>query len=282
MRRYPKFPALGQRDVRNIFDGPVEVTEKVDGSQIVFGNVTGELRMCSTGAAIDPAAPAQMFAEGVAYVNTLKLPLGFTYYCEYLRKPRHNVLAYARVPKNHLCLFAVRGPSGFLGREDLLNEATALDIDPVPALVLGDVQDAEALRMFMGTESYLGGAQIEGVVVKNYNLLTDEGSPLTGKFVSDRFREVAGRPRGPKQPKPGWEEFVESFRTEARWAKAVQRLRDAGTLKGEMSDIGSLLAEVKKDVALECRAEIEAFAVAEVLKRAGAGLPEWWRAELTK
>ena len=35
--RYPKVLALGHRTIKNIWDGPVEITEKIDGSQFYIG-----------------------------------------------------------------------------------------------------------------------------------------------------------------------------------------------------------------------------------------------------
>ncbi len=42
LKAYPKIFALGTRYVETIFDEPVEATEKIDGSQFVFGRIDGE------------------------------------------------------------------------------------------------------------------------------------------------------------------------------------------------------------------------------------------------
>lgn len=234
---FPKIFALGTSFVRDIFADEVEVTEKVDGSQFVFGKLGGRVLIRSKGAAIYPEAPPKMFRAGVDYVLSLDLPDGVVYFCEYLEKPKHNVLAYARTPRNHLCLFAVwREGQGFdADREGLVAEAAALDIDPVPLLHTGRVESIDDLRGFLERESYLGGAKIEGVVVKNYArpfLLGGLLIPvMAGKFVSEEFREAHhGTWKAEHTPRGKWDAFVNGFRTEARWVKAVQRLREAGRL----------------------------------------------------
>ena len=43
IKAFPKIFAIGQDYIKDIFDGEVEVTEKIDGSQFVFGKLAGEL-----------------------------------------------------------------------------------------------------------------------------------------------------------------------------------------------------------------------------------------------
>lgn len=288
---FPKIFALGTTYIRDIFLDDVEVTEKVDGSQFVFGRVDGELRMRSKGAEVRIEDHPKMFREAVDYVSSLALPDGVVYFCEYLQRPKHNVLKYDRVPKNHLCLFAAYDTArGFCSSRDVIvYEAAALGIDPVPLLRAGRVESVEDLKGFMEQTSYLGGPKVEGVVVKNYArpfLLGGQPIPLmAGKFVSEAFKEV--HRSSWKQEHTGrgkWETFVESYRSEARWAKAVQRLREAGTLTGTPADIGRLMAEVKRDVLEEEREEIASFLwrefSPEVLRRSASGLPEWYKTTL--
>lgn len=50
--------------------------------------------------------------------------------------------------------------------------------------------------------------------------------------------------------------LYDSYRTEARWQKAVQHLRDEGKLLGEPKDIGPLMAEIWRDLVEEEKAEL--------------------------
>ena len=109
IKAFPKIFTLGDRWTQGIYDGDVEVTEKVDGSQFAFGKVDGKLFMRSKGKEIIIDNPEKMFSKAVDYVLSIedRLLENTVYYCEYLQKPKHNTLAYSRVPKNDLMLFGV-------------------------------------------------------------------------------------------------------------------------------------------------------------------------------
>lgn len=292
IRSFPKIFAIGTQYITDLFREPVEVTEKVDGSQFVFGKIDGKVCMRSKGAEVFPEAPQDMFKTAVDRVLNMDLPDGFVFYCEYLRQPKHNVLTYSRVPKNNLVLFGVATAGGFLSaRDDLVEHAIKLDIDVVPLVFQGEVSTPEALMGFMEQESFLGGPKVEGVVVKNYArpfLLGGQPIPLmAGKLVREDFKEVHRETWGKENTGRGkWEDFVEGYRTEARWAKAAQRLRERGDATGTPKDIGALMKEVRQDIEAEERAEIERFLWKtfgpDLLRKATAGLPEWYKAELVR
>src|SRR3954465_2218887 len=105
---YTKILTFGHAYVRDILEGEVVIQEKVDGSQISFGlDLTGELHIRSKGAGLITDAPEKMFQAGVAAIKAIadQLPLGWVFRGEYLAKPKHNTLAYDRVPKNHIVLW---------------------------------------------------------------------------------------------------------------------------------------------------------------------------------
>ena len=66
---FPKILHVGDKQISDLFDGEVEITEKLDGSQFGFGRVDGELVIRSKGREIDLEAFDKMFGEGVAYVK---------------------------------------------------------------------------------------------------------------------------------------------------------------------------------------------------------------------
>jgi len=293
---FPKIFSVGQDYIQDLFLDPVEITEKIDGSQFVFGLLNGELLMRSKGKQIFPEDPEKMFAEAVDYCvqsQTLLQTLfcdGLIYFCEYLKKPKHNVLAYSRVPRNHLILFGVSNQSGkFISLyDDLADHAQQIGIEVVPLIYGGRVDGAEHLINLLQTESILGGTKIEGVVVKNYQrpfLLGDQPIPLMmGKFVSEAFKEKHAHWGKEHTGRGKFEEFCESFRTEARWQKAVQHLSEHGALENSPRDIGKLILEVKQDITDEEREYIQKFLWKEfgeqVLRKSIAGFPEWYKNQL--
>jgi hypothetical protein len=295
---FPKIFALGQPYIKDIFDGEVEITEKVDGSQFVFGKINGELFMRSKGQQIFPENPQKMFREAVDYIVSVvdELPEGFIHYCEYLQKPKHNVLAYDRTPKNWLALFAIFNiyQQEFVNNcETLKLAANCLGIDVVPCLFKGvlTLNTDAFLDQFLDNESFLGGAKIEGFVVKNYNkpfLLGGQPIPImAGKYVSEAFKEKhKGEWKGSYTNQGRWEKFKDIFRTEPRWHKAIQHLRDSGLLTESPKDIGNLIKEVQKDITEEEQDNIKEFLWnyygQELLRNSVKGFPEFYKRYLVE
>lgn len=107
---YTKVLTLGSAYTENALVGEVVVQEKVDGSQFVFGvNEDRELVMRSKGQELYLDNFAPMFEKAVKYVSGLKLSVepDTYFYCEFLQKPKHNTLKYAKEPHHNLILFGV-------------------------------------------------------------------------------------------------------------------------------------------------------------------------------
>ena len=104
---YPSVYALGHMAISELLLDPVIVEEKVDGSQFSFGRFDGDLKLRSKGKDIIPDAPEKMFQKAVDTVMALDLVDGLTYRGEYLSKPKHNALAYERVPKGNVIIFDI-------------------------------------------------------------------------------------------------------------------------------------------------------------------------------
>lgn len=287
IKAFPKIFAIGTDYIRDIFAEEVEVTEKVDGSQFAFGKVDGELYLRSKGTMLFPENPEKMFAEGIDYVQQIehKLPDGIIFYCEYLKKPKHNTLKYERIPKNHLTLFGVMHISQAFD-DDLEGYADLLEIESVPVLHNGMIESSDELKAMLDRESVLGGQKIEGVVVKNYSrqfLLGGQPMPImSGKYVSEAFKEVHRERWGKEEKsKSRLQEFFESFRTQARWEKAVQHLRERGELTDSPRDIGNLFKEVHLDIEAEEKDAVKDFLwrefASELKRKSTAGLPEWYK-----
>lgn len=291
---YPKIFAIGTDYISKIFEGPVEITEKVDGSQFVFGNVRGNLYMRSKGVELYRDNPEKMFKLGMDYVCDLYdnglLPEDMIYYTEYLQKPKHNVLSYDRVPEHHIIVFGVSDKSKNFYSATWRKYAQDIGLEYVPTIKDNAIiKSAEELIGLLDTDSVLGGQKIEGVVVKNYSqqfLLGGQPFPImAGKFVAERFKEKHHKDWKTKHTGPGrWQTFKEQFRTEARWEKAVIHMKEQGELENEPRDIGKLIKEVQNDIVAEAKTEIVEFLWKEfgkdVLRTAIRGLPEWYKEKL--
>jgi RNA ligase-like protein len=293
---YPKVFAMGHSAILNILKDPVVVQEKVDGSQFSFGvylNDAGveEVRCRSKGAQINIDAPEKMFDAAVAQVMARRatLHVGWTYRSEYLSKPKHNVLAYERTPKDNLVVFDIGvGHEVYAAPSDVAAEAARIGLEVVPTIHDGPVDSMEFFRSLLERQSILGGQKIEGVVVKNYKRFSVDGHVMMGKFVSEAFKEVHDGDWRERNPRSGdiLDTLTEKYRSPARWAKALQRLREAGQLEDSPRDIGKLMRSVPPDVEAECKPEIEralwAWAWPHIARKSVAGLPEWYKDELLK
>ena len=104
--------------------------------------------------------------------------------------------------------------------------------------------------------------------------------------MSEAFKEKHQSWGKENTGKGKWETFKESFRTEARWNKAVQHLRDNGELENAPRDIGVLIKEVHRDIQEEEMDEIKKFLWDELgkdlLRKSTAGFPEWYKEKLLK
>lgn len=293
---FPKIFPIGQDYISKLFHGPVEVTEKIDGSQFIAGKLNGELVMRSKGAMIydfENRNPNDLFYPVIQHFLSIAdiLPEGRIFFGETLCRPKHNTLTYERVPKNHFMLFAVGNIHHQFCQnyEDLADWAEFLDTDVVPCLYYGEITNPEGLRELMDKESVLGGPKMEGVVIKNYQqpfLLCGQPIPvMAGKYVSEAFKEVH-RGTWAKEHTAGgkWQAFKAGYNTEARWDKAIQHLEEAGELVHEPRDIGKLIAEIQRDITEEEKETIKNFLWnhygKEVLRTACFGFPEYYKSKL--
>lgn len=288
---FPKIAALGTRYVENIFKEEVEITEKVDGSQFVFGWTTdGEFQCRSKGKEIHVGSQDKMFNLAVNYTSQLEPHPGFAFYSEYLQRPKHSTLSYARTPLNNLMLFGVSdfNRQYFCNWQDLSDWSERLSIAAIPLLYHGMSDAASVIKMIEERVSVLGGCNIEGVVVKNYSRGMNYGERaypiMTAKFVGEKFKEKHGKnseyvPRSDK-----WLLFCESLRTDARWVKAVQARRDTGDLLMEPKDIGPMIAYLQGDVVDEHKDEaldlLWSLYGGELKRKVTAGFPEWYKEQL--
>lgn len=304
MRRWTKIFTIGDKYTEGIFDGPVSITEKVDGSQVNFGyNEKDGLWILSKGSTCHLGDNNKLFHPAVEHIHKLhaarKLPAGWSFHGETLHAPRQNTLVYNRVPKNHIALYGVAAPDGsqiHMGKTGPLKPlpewAEYLDIEVVPEFFTGVINPAEVLKKleeWLDRESFLGGQKIEGVVIKNYAKECFIGGQLLplmqAKFVSEAFKEKhkVAWPENNKSPLVAIGDMV---RTPARWHKAIQKLVENGTIEYHPRDIGAILKNLHLDVEEEDKEDIKEQlykAFSKDIKRAAVrGLPEAYKVWLVE
>lgn len=295
LHSYPSIYNLGHPEVAELFAEPVTVQEKVDGSQFSFGVRDGALFARSKGKELVLDNPEKMFTKAIDTVQRLfsagMLLEGYTYRGEYLQSPHHNTLNYARVPNRNIILFDVdTGLETYMPSHQVQTIADALGLEMVPTLYVGSLPSNEdglnILKNWFQLDSILGGQKIEGVVIKNYFRFTREKKVMMGKLVRPEFKEQNKAEFRVKNPTQGdvIQSIIDTYKTDARWNKAVSHLRDNGDLQNGPQDIGPLLREVNADILKECEDEIKAalwkYAWPKISRGVTAGLPEWWKAKL--
>lgn len=258
--------------------GLVRVDEKIDGSQITFGVFDGRLLIRSKGRDMSNDEPAGMFGAGLTAIRAVasRLPHGVTFHGEYLQKPKHNVLAYERVPRNHVVLFDAVSAGQFVDPSSLAGLCETVGaFEPVQHryMHLSEVTPAAFQT------SQLGGVP-EGVVIKH--------NGVAAKLVSVQFHEVKEDKTTRTRPNPQADLAVtlaNKYCPPARYIKAVQRLKENGQWHGDKRDIGLLRREVSADLEGECGSEIRDWLYENtrkaLLRQALSPLTEWYEQYLT-
>ncbi|MBI2756173.1 MAG: hypothetical protein HYX52_05625 [Chloroflexi bacterium] len=291
---YPSIYALGHPAIKGLFDTPVLIEEKVDGSQLSFLRTADGVTHVRSKGKDQTEDTDGLFRRAVEVVRGLDLTPGWVYRAEYLERPKHNTLAYSDIPRNHLALFDVEVPNDmggwdFMAYREKAAAAHWLGISVAPALFEGQLNGQELttlLGSLLQTKSFLGGPPIEGVVIKNYAFHTRYDRIGLAKHVSEAFKESHKADWGTRHPSRGdlVANLATAYRTEARWQKAVQHLREDGALVGDPRDIGPLIKAVLQDVRNECADEIKEALFEHCWRDIGrgltTGLPEWYKQKI--
>lgn len=289
---YPKILTLGSAYTENALIGEVIVQEKLDGSQFAFGvNEDSQVVMRSKGAQLSVENHAQMFDKAVDYIDSIHKAVEAIgpesyFYCEYLEKPKHNTLKYANIPTNNLCLFDAMIKGKWATREELIKLVDFLGIDLIPELYRGSM-GVERIQEFLETQSYLGEEILEGVVIKNYSqtiLLGGQVFPLFTKYVRESFKERHSADWKVRQPKGALQEFIDGFKTEARWQKALVHAKEKDQLTQSPKDIGLLIKMIQEDIKEEETENIKQHLykcfIDDILRGSVKLFPEWYKEQL--
>lgn len=283
---YPSVYAIGHRYLGEIpSDTLCRIEEKIDGSQFSFARTPeGALKVRSKRVDMHPEAPDSLFKKAVAAIASLPLKPGWVYRAEAVNAPKHNVLAYERVPTAHVVLFDIAvGLEDYLERGAIEQEATRLGLEVTPLLDMVPYGSFDPAA-YAGRRSLLGGP-IEGVVIKPVvTVWGQDKKPLIAKWVRDEFKETHRttwkEPSGPDKHAA----LAARVCGEVRWAKAVARLRDEDRLQHAPQDIPLIMREVVEDVMKEEKDTLmEALLKmywGDIRKHLTRGLPEWYKGQL--
>lgn len=309
---YPHIRQLGHKDNHGIFDGPIVAQEKIDGSQFRFGKFAGTVKFWSRGGEKTDDTDG-LFGPSMRAVREREHLLvdGWVYCGEAMCRPKHNILAYGRVPAGNVVLFDivqrvvlfdnVVQPAALPGQGELpaqqerdlqtwldpqmvREEAHRLGFEPVPEVFAGELEHSGPLQELLSTQRSCLGGMMEGVVVKNY------ARGQFAKLLNPQFQEVKGAPKVKRAKGAGLDGALETLGnrvvTAARLHKAYQHLRDEGKIVGGPEDIGPLIKELQADILEECvdflRDELWELAKKPLLARAAPLTAEWYKMRLAQ
>lgn len=278
MKRYPKVLSLGQPLIADIFSHPVEISEKVDGSQCRIQLTEDSVKCGSKNVGIADEKMFRLAHEQAERIWNEKVWWTFgddiTLFAEFLNKEKHNVLIYGRVPLNNLYLFGAMVDDRHLQTDELIEIAKELQIEPPHILAAeSDVKSQSDIEEYLKVDSCLGNTILEGVVIKQYHetypaLLASTqaffGYPMAGKLVRDDFKERLDKEwSGKKQRETPLAKVTTEFLTDARFNKAIQHLADEGRITYEMNNLKDIIPEFYRDLVDEEHDEIVKIAMEE-------------------
>jgi hypothetical protein len=206
-------------------------------------------------------------------------------------KPKHNTLAYSRVPANNIIIYDIeRGPGteDYLRHLDRETEAARLGLEICPVFWTGSGANLNDVKEFLEFESILGGVKIEGVVIKNYALFGEDKKLLKAKYVSSDFQEKHQKEWKVSNPtsKDVVQTLIDELKTEARWRKSIQHAKEDNSFDRSPRDIGPLLKRIQEDIKKEeedyiKEALFKHFAP-QIFRGATAGFPQWFKEKLAE
>ena len=294
---FKKYPKVLSSDIlsRDIpITGDIYVEEKYDGSQFRFmQHADGTREFGSKNVVFQPGVPEKSFTAAVDSANAALdrfAAAGVSgvdayFVAEYLRSPKHNTLAYSRVPRGNLVLFEAE-----IGGVpvDVVEVAEVMQLEPVRVIeVRKTFPSLSEVDAYFNEESSLGGTRIEGVVCKAYDTyITVDGVPrrLMLKYVQSGFKELNAR-QWHQGESPV--DFVSSlFNYDAIYTKALGHLRDNGSYTGTLRDIKPLIDLVEADLDEEYAEAIKEMLYQrfkhDIQRRLIRGIPQFYKAYLAE
>lgn len=287
---YSKIYSVAHVASKPLLKQPVWVEEKIDGSQFsMLKRENGEVVIRSKNVEMDPLNPNEMFNKAAETALNLDLHPGWVYRGEYLQSPKHNTLAYDRVPKQNIILFDIEiMQCEFLTPDEKAKEAERLGLEVVPFLFSGVLESLDQFVGFLEQTSVLGGQIIEGVVIKpQQKIFGNDGKIVMAKHVREDFKEENSKEwKNTKNLSKNMivEKLIETYDSPARINKAIQHLRETGELQNEPRDIPKIIKELQEDLHNEeeqaIKDKLYAWAKPLIMKGVARPVPIYYKQKL--
>lgn len=250
------------------------IQEKIDGSNLgmridVTDIGTKMVFSCKKKDITDESS--DMFAKSIRVLRKLehKLNPGYSYHGEAVRKCRHNIAEYDRIPRHYFICFDIydRENKRYLAPNELRDECTRVDLECIKFLYENTDPNTNAVNVMTDLisqierghlESMFGGVP-EGIVLKHHHFWRRGQFVATKrKLVTKKFKECHSA-RMTRRGMPTTDDFLKTlgraFALPARFAKARQHLLEANVT----IDRRRMMKELDMDFDKEYQDEIAVY-----------------------
>ena len=250
-RKYNSIERYGKSEITNaIIGNKVVVMEKLDGATASFSYDGEEIGFFSRNTALDEDNKLRGFYDwGINTLNVQSLNNDYIYYGEWLVS---HYVKYVPEAYSEFYLFDIfdKKTESYVDFEIVKSEASRVGLKMPKVFFEGVVNSIEELNQYVGM-SDIALEYGEGIVVKNYNYPTKNGTHAFVKIVSEKFKEVKGiKQKSLTSSNDSLDLFIASVLTEARVRKLIDKKIDLGLLPEELSisDTGIVLKTLGADI----------------------------------
>jgi ATP-dependent RNA circularization protein (DNA/RNA ligase family) len=186
--KVPQYPEISSKhylsdaQVKDLFNGTVTITEKLDGANTGIIRTKTGFRLQKRGSLVD-ASEHEQFNFFKAWSNNnydklMKIPVGITVYGELMRCV--HTIYYNKLPDWFL-VFGIFDGNSYCSWNEVANLSAEWGLHTVPHIYSGSAARATIVPDYVPNISTYGEEQAEGVVVYNYK------KQMRGKIVKPAF-----------------------------------------------------------------------------------------------
>ena len=251
LRKYNSIERYGKSDTTDAIIGKkIVVMERIDGANASFTYDGEEIGFFSRNNELTEENRLRGFYDwGLKTLDVYSLNEDYIYYGEWLVS---HYVKYAPEAYLDFYLFDIfdKKSESYVDFEIVKSEAKRIGLKMPKVFFEGVVNSIEELNQYVGM-SDIALEYGEGIVVKNYNYPTKNGTHAFVKIVSEKFKEVKGiKQKSLTSSTDSLDLFIASVLTEARVRKLIDKKIDLGLLPEELSisDTGIVLKTLGADI----------------------------------
>lgn len=245
MKHFTKIPRVEKftKLLEDNKEKTIYVMEKLDGSNASFRIHNGELLTFSRRLALSSENTLNGFYNWAhENINSKTLNERYIYFGEWLTKHKIDYKEHL----NNFVLFAVYDTENheYLPFEEVQKISQALNLELVHLFYSGVYQSLEHIEQFVGETAYENVDFGEGIIIFIPDLVfpRDKESQVFLKWVGEEFAEVK-KINASKPKVKTLDTLIDSFITQQRMDKILQKLQDEGSIDSELGlqDMGTVL-----------------------------------------